>query len=75
MSGMWALPRRAWAMRSNKATPEQHAALDAEYEAILEAMPNIWAQLGIYDMWGKEKEYRSRYGERYPVIVNIKVPS
>jgi hypothetical protein len=57
-----------------KGTKKQHAELDAEYKA--QMLPKdhslaFWFNLSILDMWRQEKEYLSRYGQRYGKIVNI----
>ncbi len=62
------------AKKKVKGTKKQHAELDAEYKAML--MPKdhsmaFWFNLSIIRMWGREKDYLSRHGQRYGKIVNI----
>jgi hypothetical protein len=55
-------------------TPEQHAELDAEYKQLLDAFPkhHFLVQMDIFRLWREEKEYLSKYGQRYMKVVNIR---
>jgi len=57
-----------------KGTKKQHAELDAEYREKL-LPPNhprhFWYNISVMRMWESEKDYLSRYGQRYGRIVNI----
>jgi hypothetical protein len=63
-----------WIPKRIKGIKNQHAELDAEYEAKLlpaEHPMNLWYNISVMRMWAQEKDYLSRYGQRYGKIINI----